>query len=261
AANDFLGTPNYASPDQVMGSRDVDGRADVYSYGAVLWQILAGRIPYWGLSPIEVLVAVVNDPLPELPDTVPKWLRDIVAKATSKDKEDRQPTAAALRDELVAGYRANEMKRSSARQATPSPQPTARAGGAQRLAKKDAPAYEDAAATVVTTSQEAPATLAMPEDEMDAPATVATTGGIWGGQTDPASPDTVITPARPEIDPPRPLMTTPGGSRIPDDIEPLVTRKVTRPPATPPPPELDSKAIFGIAAGVIAIIIVLILLL
>ena len=100
---DFVGTPNFSSPEQIQSTRDADARADIYSYGVVIWQMLSGREPYADLNdPVQVMLAVVRQPVPALPDGTPDWLRTIVARATEKDPARRYQTAAEMRDALAA---------------------------------------------------------------------------------------------------------------------------------------------------------------
>ena len=100
---DFVGTPNFSSPEQIQSTRDADSRADIYSYGMVIWQMLSGREPYADLNdPVQVMLAVVRQPVPALPDGTPDWLRTIVARATEKDPARRYQTAAEMRDALAA---------------------------------------------------------------------------------------------------------------------------------------------------------------
>lgn len=94
-AGSFLGTVDYSSPEQIRGE-PLDGRADVYSLGCVLYHCLSGQPPYARESEIAVLQAHLNDPPPALsPD-----LDGILAKAMAKDREDRYLTAGALARDL-----------------------------------------------------------------------------------------------------------------------------------------------------------------
>ena len=88
----FLGTIDYSAPEQIEG-RPLDGRADVYSLGCVLFHCLAGRPPYVRDSELAVVHAQLHDPLPTLGDPT---LDAVLAKATAKDPDDRYSTAGAL---------------------------------------------------------------------------------------------------------------------------------------------------------------------
>ena len=109
-AEEFCGTPSYASPEQVESTRDVDARTDVYSFGVVLWQMVTGEEPYGDLrdDPYAVLAAVVRQTLPPVPESVPEWLRRIVACATDKNPDRRFQSAAHFRDALLSGANQTE---------------------------------------------------------------------------------------------------------------------------------------------------------
>jgi serine/threonine-protein kinase len=104
-AQEFCGTPNYASPEQIESTRDVDPRTDVYSFGLVMWEMLAGHEPYseLGHDPFRIMIAVVREPLPALPDTVPPWLRQVIEIATAKDPKQRFATARQFKEALIRG--------------------------------------------------------------------------------------------------------------------------------------------------------------
>ncbi len=93
-----IGTPDYMAPEQARG-RAVDGRADIYSLGCVLFHALSGQLPYDHESDLDNLFAHVHQPVPDLhalrPD-LPPALCDTVAAALAKDPEDRPQTAGAL---------------------------------------------------------------------------------------------------------------------------------------------------------------------
>jgi tRNA A-37 threonylcarbamoyl transferase component Bud32 len=91
-AGGLVGTPAYMSPEQVQGSGDLDGRSDIYSLGVILYEVLAGVIPYDADTPMGVAVMHVTQPVPRIravvPD-IPKKMETIIAKAMAKDREDR----------------------------------------------------------------------------------------------------------------------------------------------------------------------------
>ena len=97
---DILGTPAYMPPEQASGDI-VDERADVYAIGALLYQLLSGRPPYEGSSPIAVLARVIDEAPPPLVETgVPPGLLAIVRCAMARDPDDRYADAGELADEL-----------------------------------------------------------------------------------------------------------------------------------------------------------------
>jgi serine/threonine protein kinase len=90
-----LGTPLYMSPEQALGERDVDARADIYAMGAVLLQMVTGRPPFEGATSGEILAKHIADPL-DLPDDealLPAWLRQVIERALQKRREDRYSSA------------------------------------------------------------------------------------------------------------------------------------------------------------------------
>jgi serine/threonine protein kinase len=96
-AGAFLGTIDYCSPEQIRGEQ-LDGRADVYSFGCVLYHCLSGEPPYARESEVAVLQAHLNDPPPSLtPDLDP-----VFARAMAKDPDERYGTAGALANDLRA---------------------------------------------------------------------------------------------------------------------------------------------------------------
>jgi serine/threonine-protein kinase len=101
ATNIAVGTADYMAPEQIEGD-DEDGRADLYSLGVVLYEMLAGHVPFAGKEPLQVLEAHLEQDPPPLPAEVPAAARRVVARALQKDAGDRFPTAA----EMAAACRA-----------------------------------------------------------------------------------------------------------------------------------------------------------
>ncbi len=94
-----LGTPHYMSPEQAMAERQLDVRTDVYSLGAVLYEMLAGEPPITGATGQAVIAKLMTErptPLRVVRDTVPPALEEVVARALAKVPADRFPTAAAF---------------------------------------------------------------------------------------------------------------------------------------------------------------------
>ena len=107
----FLGTVTYASPEQLTG-QTVDGRADVYSLSAVLFEMLTGKLPFSDRGDFLAIVsAQLAGPAPcirTLRPDLPEWIDDVVAKGLAKEPNDRWPSAADLGAALLrAGGAAN----------------------------------------------------------------------------------------------------------------------------------------------------------
>ena len=101
----YVGTTAYMAPEQFDFERDADGRADVYALGVVVYEALAGRLPFPGATPSELLAARASTtptPLASIRPDVPRALSDLVAKTLAFTPEARLRTAAELRDGLQA---------------------------------------------------------------------------------------------------------------------------------------------------------------
>jgi tetratricopeptide (TPR) repeat protein len=99
-----MGTPAYMSPEQARGrERDVDHRSDIFSLGATLYELLTGRPPFGGSTPLETLTAVVEHQ-PVRPRTLapstPKPLEAIILTCLAKEKSERYASAEALARDL-----------------------------------------------------------------------------------------------------------------------------------------------------------------
>ena len=101
-----VGTPAYMSPEQASGGGILDGRADIYSLGCVLYELLAGEPPFTGPSAQAVLARQTLDPVRPLRTVrkaVPPEVEQAVMKALEKVPADRFQTAAQLSAELQSG--------------------------------------------------------------------------------------------------------------------------------------------------------------
>jgi tRNA A-37 threonylcarbamoyl transferase component Bud32 len=113
-----VGTPAYMSPEQAAGSKAVDARTDVYSMGVMLYEILTGRLPFVGASPMEVMIKTSKDPVVP-PSKITgiqinpvhfKTLEGICLKALAKSPDDRHATAEQFAEDLSKWLRGRDFR-------------------------------------------------------------------------------------------------------------------------------------------------------
>jgi serine/threonine-protein kinase len=99
ALGSVFGTPEYMAPEQARGS-NIDHRADLYTLGIVLYEMLAGHTPFAAQDPTEVLIAQITKPPPPLPGFIEPALAAIVMQLLQKDPAKRIASASELAERL-----------------------------------------------------------------------------------------------------------------------------------------------------------------
>jgi len=107
-AGSVMGTPYYMSPEQCEGKAEIDNRADVYSLGVLLFEMLTGKVPFGGDGYGEIIVKHITMPPPSVRSLVPELSPEmdlILFRALAKDRTQRFQSMAELRDALLDPHR------------------------------------------------------------------------------------------------------------------------------------------------------------
>ena len=101
----IAGTPSFMAPEQATHPEQTDARSDIYSLGMVGYYMLTGELPFKGKNPIQIMMAQVNQtptPPSAIQTGIPADVEAIILKCLEKNPENRIPSAAQLRDDLLA---------------------------------------------------------------------------------------------------------------------------------------------------------------
>jgi serine/threonine protein kinase len=101
----MMGTPIYMAPEQMIASSDVDPRTDVWSMGALLYELVSGELPFRGETELQIFANVMTKP--PVPfrahsASTPPEVEALVLKCLRKNREDRFPSMPALASALRA---------------------------------------------------------------------------------------------------------------------------------------------------------------
>jgi len=104
----IIGTPAYMAPEQATGELSIDGRADIYALGIILFEMLTGKQPYSADTPMGVAVKHITEPVPHILNfnpNLPQWIEMVISTAMAKDKTDRFATAVEMIETIKAFLR------------------------------------------------------------------------------------------------------------------------------------------------------------
>ncbi len=247
----FMGSPKYMAPEQIQ-RRPVDPRTDIYSLGVILYTMLAGRVPFDSGTPVDILMAQINQPPPLLAEAnpqaeVPGAIEEVVRRMLRKDPSDRYGSVGEVRRALLeAASQCGLLPQSSdvtlsgewAQHTMTGSVPSMPPISGQRSLPPDAPSASHSFATANLPSEERRGRhLGLWLGGLGALAILAMAGVfLLGGDEEPsaASPSAAAetpTPAR-AAEAPAPASPIPGEPSAPSPAEPAVEP----PPAEAPAP-------------------------
>ncbi len=103
----IIGTPAYMAPEQA-GGEAVDGRADIYALGVILYEMVTGKQPYKADTPLAVAIKHMTEPVPRILQanpSLPVWMEKVISTAMAKNRDDRFSTAIEMVETIKAFMR------------------------------------------------------------------------------------------------------------------------------------------------------------
>lgn len=204
ATGAVLGTALYMAPEQIQGLH-ADARADIYSLGVTLFEMVSGKPPFEADSAMTLMMMHLNDPVPDVREIQPEAPLDLVAvinKALAKNRDERFQSAlemaAALRQILDRMDKATREPVASV--SAPPPVPAIDATMVETPIRAEAPARVEPGATMIETAGvPLPATTSQPRGRATGPQTLKPAAQPATAQTAPASrpPAAIAVPATP----------------------------------------------------------------
>ena len=109
----IIGSPTYMSPEQIQNVKKTDSRADIWSVGVILYELMSGTLPFRGETPGEIFVQIIEGqaiPLSKLRPEVPSALSDVVVRCLKRNVDERYENVVALAEALApyAWYKHHE---------------------------------------------------------------------------------------------------------------------------------------------------------
>ena len=104
SSDSIMGTPQYISPEQAMGKKDLDAGTDIYSFGVMLYEMVVGQVPFSADTPFSIIHDHIYTPLPlpkKINPNVPDSVQRVLLKALAKDRLDRYTST----EELMRAFK------------------------------------------------------------------------------------------------------------------------------------------------------------
>jgi serine/threonine protein kinase len=106
SSDSIMGTPQYISPEQAMGKKDLDAGTDIYSFAVMLYEMVVGQVPFTADTPFSIIHDHIYTPLPlpmDVNPNVPEPVQRVLLKALAKNRLDRYESV----EEMIAAFKAS----------------------------------------------------------------------------------------------------------------------------------------------------------
>ncbi len=123
----LVGTPAYMAPEQGSGLANITARADIYSLGVIVFEMLTGEPPYTADTPMQVVIKHMTEPVPSprtLVNDLPPEIEDVIQRAMAKKPENRYESASAFVEDFVRAIRGEQVLTHVISTKNPSPNET-----------------------------------------------------------------------------------------------------------------------------------------
>jgi len=104
SSDSIMGTPQYISPEQALGKKDLDAGTDIYSFGVMLYEMVVGQVPFSADTPFSIIHDHIYTPLPlpmDVNPKVPEPVQRVLLKALAKDRHDRYASV----NEMIGAFK------------------------------------------------------------------------------------------------------------------------------------------------------------
>lgn len=141
----ILGTPQYISPEQALGKKELDAGTDIYSFGVMIYEMVVGRVPFSADTPFSIIHDHIYTPLPlprSLNPNVPEDVERVLLKCLAKERADRYATISDLLEAFLTAWNTSGIIGHAATLAMPVRPEVPVAGEAVTLAPPTSPVTE-----------------------------------------------------------------------------------------------------------------------
>lgn len=235
-AGHIVGTLEYMAPEQIRGE-EVDGRADLYAAGIVLYELLTGRVPFSATTEYELMRMQLEAPVQPVAGDVPAWCDAVLTRALAKSPADRYQSAEEFRDDLAA-HAAREPQYTSkpTRFARPAAAVTRVAAQTEPAAGPTRIASMSSAESGFVNLTAAPSTRWSSRQMImtGAAALLLTTGLLTWRAVNPRAASRSADAARTDVPTQETMVSSDREPAAPTPLRPAAPRTVAPPPAVPP---------------------------